>query len=82
MWNEGFLISFSLHGKSMVKVFGQKIEKFLSKFFQKKIQNTIKLVFDLLTNLLDNLIFLKHLLEKRLKPTETSKKVIFLREKI
>ena len=25
LWNEGYVFSFSLHGRSMVKVFGQQI---------------------------------------------------------
>ena len=62
-----------VHGKSLVKVFGQKLEVFVTKIenFSKKLYNTIRFVV-IRSFLLHNLTF--YLSEFMPKPTETSKK--------
>ena len=69
-----------VHGKSLVKVFGQKLEVFVTKIenFSKKLYNTIRFVV-IRSFLLHNLTF--YLSEFMPKPTETSKKIKLLKKK-
>ena len=70
-----------VHGKSLVKVFGQKLEVFVTKIenFSKKLYNTIRFVV-IRSFLLHNLTF--YLSEFMPKPTETSKKIKLLKKKM
>ena len=46
LWDEGLLIRYLVHGKSMVKIFGRKLGISIKKMkvFQKKLQNTLRFV--------------------------------------